>query len=576
MRNPLLVLALLVMLPVPSHAQGSDDLSGSYAFHSRSTRGDPFDGTFHVLRMGGHYRARIYTTIDAPLDATRVFVTDSGMTMVAALGSREITFQLAVAGDSLSGRWTAGTLTQDIVGSRRSHDADLTPVPCRAPGLDEVIRCATRFVPENREDPESRRIPLNIVILPARQPSPAGALFHFAGGPGQAATEQAAGNARRFGPIRERRDVVMIDQRGTGHSNGLPCRLDDPIERTLLLFGGIFPRRAVEACRDTLSQRADLRFYHTAVAARDVDDVRGWLGYESIDLYGGSYGTRAALAYLRQYPGRVRTATLRGVLAPSGSLSLDNAKDAQASLDLLFHECETDARCTSAYPELEREFDSVRARLAQEPVAIRVRDPLTGDSVAVEITTGVFAGAVRRMLMDAELWRVIPSTIHRAARGDFGVLRTGIERTIGIASSLYWGMGISVVCAEDPPLIARRDIAAETGGSFMGGDQARALVALCPIWPAGTPPAGYDQPVRVDVPVLVLSGRLDPTTPPRWGEEVARALPRSMHLVMEGVSHAPFPECAVQVMADVVERGTVDGVDTSCVSTLTRGEFAVP
>jgi pimeloyl-ACP methyl ester carboxylesterase len=565
-----------VFAVAPLQAQQSHDLTGSYVFSSRSTRGDPFEGTIHVFRLGSEHHARIYTSIDPPLTATRVTATDSGMTLAAPLGSREITFTLALDGEEIRGQWAAADLTQPIEGKRVSPGRDLPPVTCKARGLDELVRCGVLFVPENPNEQDKRWIPLNIVVLPAGQSPAAGALFHFAGGPGQAATEQAAGNARRFATIRKARDIVMIDQRGTGRSNGLYCDIDDPRERAILLFGGQFPPGTMAACRDALASRADLRFYHTAVAAQDVDRVRRWLGYDRIDLYGGSYGTRAALAYLRDFPDQVRTATLRAVIAPSGSLVLDNPKDAQASLELLFEECAVDQRCAAAYPNLRRDFDAVWAALSNEPMAVRVLDPVTRDSVSIDITTGVFAGAMRRMLMDASLWLRVPLALHQAAGGDYGFFRTGIERTIGIANSLAWGMGISVVCAEDPPIMAKRDVASATRGTFLGDAQARAVAEVCPIWPAGTPPPGYDQPVHAAAPVLLLSGRLDPATPPRWGEEVAASLPNSLHLVLEGVSHSPFPDCAVRAMAAMVERGAVTGVDTSCVATLERGAFALP
>jgi pimeloyl-ACP methyl ester carboxylesterase len=467
--------------------------------------------------------------------------------------------------ESFEGRWRIGDRTGVLQGRRMPAEPDnsLRPVPCRVAGLGEVVRCATLFVAENAADPESRLISLNIVILPARAEPAAGALYHFAGGPGQAATQMAGGNARRFAKIREQRDIVMVDQRGTGGSNGLMCEFETLEERASTLFAGFFAEETATRCRDALGRRADLSQYHTAVAAEDVEQVRAWLGYGPFDLYGGSYGTRAALAYLRAHPEGVRTVTLRGIMAPSGSLVLDNPRAAQATLEMVFRDCAAQHECYAAFPALGDEFAAVMRQLEAEPAPVLVRDPVTGDSVTLAVTQGVFAGSVRRMLMDSELLRRVPLAVHEAAEGSFATFLPGIERTLGMAGALFWGMGLSVVCAEDLPMIRGQDVERAAAASFMGHGQVDGLLRVCPTWPAGTPPAGYDQPVHGNAPALLLSGALDPTTPPRWGEEVARGLPQGVHVVMTGVSHSPFPQCAMDVMAAMVEAGTTDGLDRS-------------
>ncbi len=566
-----LLLSGLTALAAPAAAQVAP--VGRWEFTSQSMRGDPLTGTIYLTTLpGGGIWGRIFTTIDAPNIITRAATVGDQLVVTALLdGGLEIEFTFRPDGDSLAGAWRVGERTTPATARRVEGPAPLPPIPCRARGLRETVRCAVYLVPENRERGDGPTIPLNIVMLPADS-ARRGALFHFAGGPGQAASEFADGNARRFAAVRRHRDIVMLDQRGTGGSNGLTCAFPSPEARAALLLGNTFPPDDVRRCRDTLTRRADLRQYHTAVAADDVAAVARWLGYEQIDLYGGSYGTRAALAVMRQHPDLVRTATLRAVIAPGGSLPRDNPAGAQASLDRVFAACAAEAPCHSAFPDLRADFRALLARLDSSPPTVAVRDPVSGDSVALPLDRGVVGGALRRMLMDGALIPAVPLTIHAGARGDFEVFRRGIERTIGVAGTLYWGMGLSVVCTEDPPIIRAHGVP-DPAASFLGDRQVRSLLEICGAWPHDAPPPGFDQPVTADIPTLVLSGEFDPATPPEWGAAVARALPNSVHLVMAGVSHAPFPECAQTIMTAVVERGSIADLDTSCVTALERAPF---
>lgn len=555
---------------VPS-AGAQREAAGRYDFAAVSQQGDSLHGTIHLVQVGDRLLGRVLTDIRPELPIQRVTV-DSAITVVTEV----VQFRWRERGDSLIGQWRLGDTRGDIRGRRipTEPNNDLRPVPCRVPRLSEVVRCATHFVPEDPARPDGRLIPINLVILPRTGAGPSSsALFLFAGGPGQASTEGAAANASRYPAIRRTRDVVMADQRGTGGSNGLYCRFESVEERAAALFGGFFPASATTRCAAELAERADLRLYHTEVAAEDVEAVRRWLGYQSLDLYGGSYGTRAALGFLRAHPERVRTVTLRAIIAPSGSLVRDNPGQAQAALERLFRDCEAEAACHAAFPDLERDFARAMERLVRDPAVVRLRDPAGRDSVSFRIDQGVLAGSVRRMLMDAGLRRRLPLAIHEAAAGRLETIRVGAEQTIAVAGSLAWGMGLSVVCAEDLPMLEGRDLAALTAGSFLGGAQSAGLRETCGRWPAGTPSAGYDQPVRSPVPALLFSGAVDPTTPPAWGAEVARALPNGVHLVLEGIAHGPFPECALGIMAAFVERGSMTGVDTGCLASLAPAPF---
>src|SRR5207244_12853121 len=205
------------------------------------------------------------------------------------------------------------------------------PEPCRLPGIDEELLCGRLTVFENRLTRAGRTIDLSVVVLPAfDQNTKAEPLFDLAGGPGAAATESATFYAGQGKGYRRRRDVVLVDQRGTGKSNPLSL----PGKRTPEDYPSeMSPVDCVKSLRQTLERRADLTQYTTSIAMDDLDDVRARLGYDRINLIGSSYGTRAALVYLRQHPERVRTVTLIGVAPTYLKMPCEDAQAAAGVME---------------------------------------------------------------------------------------------------------------------------------------------------------------------------------------------------------------------------------------------------
>jgi pimeloyl-ACP methyl ester carboxylesterase len=448
--------------------------------------------------------------------------------------------------------------------------------PCQVPDIDEMVLCGQYEVYEDRKRRGGRKIALNIVVLPALSSTPApDPLFIFGGGPGVAATESASGYAEYFDAKLRDRDIVFVDQRGTGRSNPLGCKLD--ANETIQTFlAGRFPSERFRDCRRQLEQQADLRFYTTPIAMEDLDEVRRWLGYRRINLLGGSYGTRAAMVYLRGYPNHVRTVTLQGVLSLSNRNPLYSPRDAQRSLDRLLDDCAAEAACAKAFPNLRQDLRTVFARLAKTPAKIKVSDPPAGNGMEVEISREVFVGGLRRSLYNSDSQATVPLMINRALAGDFKPFESVISQALGIEKMLSLGMYLSVTCAEDVSLIQRRDIVRETGGSFLGTTVIDSLVRVCEEWPRGRLPAAYNRPVRSGAPVLIFSGELDPQTPPLWGAEIAQHLPNSLHIVMRGVAHMGFPDCGMEIMTQFISKGSTKGLDTSCVKELVRLPFTIP
>ena len=474
---------------------------------------------------------------------------------------------------SLAACATAGA--EEGMAERKLPPVMLTPCPRKdVPG--EVL-CGTLEVPENRAQPGGRTISLNIVVLRALLPNPApDALFTFGGGPGLAEASDVEDNAESFAKIRAERDIVMVDQRGTGKSNPLNCSFGGLNDLVQAFLAGDLPREKVSECRAQLESRADLRFYTTPIAADDLDDVRRWLGYEKINVYGGSYGSRAALVYLDRHPQHVRTATLRAVFPLSLKNPLYSPRDAQQSLARLFADCAAEGSCRAAYPRLSNDLDSVLTRLSEAPVDVTVTDPRTKQPAAVRITRDVFAGGLRRLLYSPSSQKNVPLIISRAAAGDFKPFEPILLGAAGIERVLSMGLFLSVTCAEDVARIREGEIDRATRGTFAGGVMVTSLKSACSVWPRGILPADYHRPVRAKVPTLLLSGALDPMTPARYGEAVARHLPDSRHVVMEGVAHNPFPDCAVNMMARLISEASLAHLDTSCLASVKRPTFTLP
>ncbi|HEX2081230.1 MAG TPA: alpha/beta hydrolase [Longimicrobium sp.] len=451
--------------------------------------------------------------------------------------------------------------------------------PCRddLPGA----RCGTVTVPENREQPGGRTIALNVIVLPARAPERAReAVIFFAGGPGQPSTPMAGGFARQFAALREDRDLLFVDQRGTGRSAPLQCRLRDPADPQSYL-GDYFPPAAVARCLDELRGRADLTRYGYPELAHDVDAVRAALGYERLDLWGGSYGTRAAQVYMRTYPHRVRSAVLQGVVPPGYLQPAAYAQDVEAALAGLFAECRVDAACHAAFPDPARELRQVAERLESRPAAAEIVDPQSGARLRLTLTRDAFADMIRKLLYEPALASMTPFVVHRAWEGDFRpAARLALMDRRNAAEGIWWGLTLSVTCSEDVAFIDSAAAARDNGRTFLGDYRVRQQTAACRGWPRYSPPADYHALVRLEIPTLLVSGALDPVTPPRWAERALQALPNGVHVVVPHAGHSyngmrGAAACMDPIILRFYQQGSARGLDTSCVQRIQRPPFVI-
>ena len=448
---------------------------------------------------------------------------------------------------------------------------------CRVDGVPVPARCGSLTVFEDRAAGAGRTIDLEIVMIPAvsadPEPDP---LFFLAGGPGQSATELAGPVLPLFAGVRRTRDLVFVDQRGTGGSGRMTCAFfesDADLVDESMQFEAL-PLDLLRECLDEVEQAADPRQYTTPVAMDDLDDVRAALGYETINLYGGSYGTRAGLIYMRRHPERVRTAVLDGLAPLSMRLPSNVNADAHRALDRLFADCAADRGCREAFPDLPQTFAAVLEELEANPRRIDTTHPRTGEPFELAVSAPGFAGGLRGILYTPTLASLVPWTIARAAEDDFAPFLAQVVPVVDTGEVLSLGMFFSVICAEDVSRFAPGEAERLAAAGILGRGLIEVMTDACTVWPAAGLPPGYFEPVRSDTPALLLSGDLDPITPPRWGEAVIDGLSNARHVVAPGAGHGVLPRgCARDVIADFIEAGSHAGLDVSCIEQIRRPPF---
>jgi pimeloyl-ACP methyl ester carboxylesterase len=446
--------------------------------------------------------------------------------------------------------------------------------PCRVVGIDEELFCGKLTVFENRETRTGRTIDLNIVVLPAfDQKTKAEPLFDLAGGPGASSAERADFYAGPGKDYRRKHDVVCVDQRGTGKSN----RLAIPREKTAQYYlSEMFPVDYVKEMRHALEQRADLTKYTTSIAMDDLDDVRAWLGYDRINLFGASYGTQAALVYMRRHPDHVRSAILLAVAPTDLKMPLHHSESAARAMDLLLSECEQDGTCNAAFPKIRDDWKNALTQLEKQPARVQYSPRDKSATTTVEIQRGVFAEKIRTFMYDRDKAARIPLIAHRAASGDFApFLQQAIAPSI--PDFVADGMYLSVTCAEDVPFINQEEAAKLNADNPFGNYRVFQQTRACGMWPRGETPADFLEPVRSNAPVLIFSGNMDPVTPPKYGEEVAGYLPNSRHLIIaqagHGVDGLTDPGCVDRIAIEFLEKGDAKNLDISCVEQMAPPPF---
>jgi pimeloyl-ACP methyl ester carboxylesterase len=486
---------------------------------------------------------------------------------------------LSAAGDSFTGTWAQGAANLPLTLHRpgalpaaftlKPRTIGTVPLePCRTVDGNIEGLCGTVSVWENRKSKHGRHLALKVMVLPALHGGASDAFFPLAGGPGQSAIETypATGYTN---VIRRDRDVVLVDQRGTGGSAPLQCDLRD-ITNAQQVLGEEIPAERLQACRQQLAQTADLTQYTTSIFADDLDDVRAALGYEKIDVFGTSYGTRAALVYLRQHESHVRTIGLEGVVSPEYRIPLSFSRALQSSIDQIIKRCEATAACQQSYPDLRKEFDTLLVRLDKVPAKAEVTVGETKQTVT--ISKGLFVSTMRPALYVPQVISAFPLMIHKAYEGNWSVYASvALQVRTAIDKAINRDLSISVACSEDIPGMTEAMISKETAGTYLGDYQVRQYKNYCKEWAQGRAPANFHAAVHSDVPALLISGALDPVTSLAVSRETARDLSKSQTVLLNNGTHGTGSPCVDEIVAKFV--ATAGTVDASCTDEMKLGPF---
>jgi pimeloyl-ACP methyl ester carboxylesterase len=451
-----------------------------------------------------------------------------------------------------------------------ANDDKLTLDNCHLGEIRSQVKCGKLEVPENYQQPDGDTISVNFAVLPAIDDSEYKApLMFLAGGPGQAAVELATGLNRIFREVRKTRDIILVDQRGTGESSALSCDFEAVDNVYSSLPDALNPQEVKECVAQF---KGDVTQYNSENAIRDFDAIRAALGHEKLNIYGGSYGTRAGLVFMRMFPESLESVVLDSVgpiEVPIGMFGQSGAR----SFNLLLENCKNSESCNKAFPNLAEEFQAVKARLAKEVASIDILHPRLGTPTKLVIDDTKFTGNLRFQLYGMEGRSMVPLVIHQAFLGNYQPLIGLMARTED-EQLVYTGLLFNIVCNEDIPRVSEEDKAADANNNFDGEDSHSAWDMVCPFFPEYRPSEDFYQSVTADIPTLILSGNLDPVTPPSNGEYSAKSLPNSHHIIVENASHTvAMSTCASDIINEFLTSKTPKALDESCLKDIPQETF---
>ncbi|HEY4531192.1 MAG TPA: alpha/beta fold hydrolase [Luteimonas sp.] len=455
-------------------------------------------------------------------------------------------------------------------GVQRFGSIDFESCALSSVGVPAVeAQCAGFEVPEDHDNPDGRRITLSIAVVPATGLAAPDPVVMIAGGPGQAALESYPQVASAFEDVLRRRNVVLVDARGTGGSNPLRCSDEDGGNAFGSEDASPEAMRAFAArCRDALAADSDLRRYGTIDHVRDLEAVRKALDAPQLNLVGISYGTRVAQQYARVYPDATRSLVLDGVVPNSMVLGQEHARNLEQALDAQFARCRAEPSCVDNLGDPSRQLAEVRSTLQAGTLPpVSYRDPTSGEWLEDAPTFGHLAVLLRMFSYQPAAAATLPLLLHEAGEGRYAPLMAQARMLAGsIGDQMSHGMQLSVMCTEDAA-----EMAIEPGdeGSVLGNDMVSLLKSQCAEWPTAPRADGFRDPLAGDLPVLAISGEFDPVTPPRYGDEVVSHLPRGRHLVAPGQGHNVIAAgCMPKLFAQFVERADAEALDVECLERL--------
>ncbi len=430
--------------------------------------------------------------------------------------------------------------------------------------------CARVEVPENHAEPDGRKISLRLARVMARAGEPAAdPIVFLAGGPGQSAVESWPQLANAYQQLLATRDVLLLDQRGTGDSHLLRCPFPDLLDPMATKLDREELQKLASDCLPTLD--ADVRHYGTRDYIADLEYLRKALDVDKWNLVGGSYGTRVALSYVQAHPDSLRSVVLDGVAPQEVALGIDHGVNLDTALAEQFQRCRDDRACREAFGDPAATLAELRQRWSNEPTTVIVADPRSRAPVELPLNHDVLAGVVRMYAYSPETAALLPLLLHQAREGDpQPLVSQALTLFADMDDMIAHGMQLSVICGEDAPWM-RAD---PNDTSLIGPDLVNLMLAQCEVWPTVRAPAAFKQPVDSDLPILLLSGQYDPVTPPSYAERALATLSNAKHLVVPGQGHIVQGRgCLPRLMTQFIRQADFDDFDTACVDQLKAPPF---
>lgn len=452
-----------------------------------------------------------------------------------------------------------------------SGERDAVECGLTHPRLSRVVNalCHDLEVPLDYAQLHGKKIQLHVAVIPAsgKAPKP-DPLFFFAGGPGQSAVDSALPMWPVFRKVVAQRDIVLIDQRGTGKSTPLHCAQEEDLN---LVAGDELLLKRTRECLESLSE--DVRFFTSRQAVEDVAFVRKALGYEQINLMGVSYGTRVAQLVLREHPETVRSIVLDGVIPLETVIGVDFAVSLQLSVQKMINYCAVDDACHKAFPDLESDWQAYLQLPVDDQRQLRLAHPRTGEALVLDVSRQSLDAALRMLSYSSETRSLLPLLITTVADDDWlPMLGQALQVVASLGDKMNVGMHNSVVCTEDVPYFS----SLPAPSNKVLGRFPQQLEKLCSLWPKGESYPDIHKPLHSEVPALLLSGELDPVTPVFYGELALKQFSNGQHLVVPRQGHNVLPRgCVPRLAAAFIAHLALENEETTCVQDTARLPFFI-
>lgn len=436
-------------------------------------------------------------------------------------------------------------------------------------GMRDSVYEGYHEVFENRSISSGKKISLYIIVIPSINKTNRPPIFMIEGGPGVSVTNGAAFYADKKNPYRQNNDVVLVDARGTGKSNPLYCPSLQQKENLQQQLDEMYPAEKVKTCYELLSKENDLKQYNTTNVVQDLEEIRKWLGYKKIHVYGLSYGTRVALQYMRMYPQSLESSVLWSPVPTYASVPLYHAKFAQQALEKIWNDCSSDSSCSKNYPGISSEFISLMERLKLKPAEYLFKDS-TGATEHITISWDAFQTKLRSLMYAPAGIRTIPYIVHQAYNGNLQPFIDLFPSAKTFDDFLAEGFYLCVTCMEDVPFIDPSQIALTTQNTFMGDYRILQQMQACANWSKAVVSKEFLLPVKSTVPTFIISGSFDPVTSTSWAKEIANTLTNSTLVVIPHMSHLfdglSNEDCFDNMVVDFITNGNKQKLKTGCVN----------